>query len=86
MKLNRADVNKMAEESKETPAKFVIPDLNFIIVSSRNDERMYKVKVDSGDGCVVFLKSVNVSSYAIIPTDKRLLEGAVVSNRKASEK
>jgi hypothetical protein len=40
MKLNRADVIKMAEESKETPAKFVIPDLNFIIVSSRNDERL----------------------------------------------
>jgi hypothetical protein len=58
----------MTEQCKETTAEFIIPNFDFVIVTSGNDEGFHEMKVDAADGTVVLFKSVDDCSHAVIPS------------------
>ena len=68
MELHRSDVIQVSQESKEAAAEFVIPNLDFVIVSSGDDERFVEVEVDATDGTVVFFEAVYYRAYAVVPS------------------
>ncbi len=67
MELNCANVIQVAKQCEEASSKFIVPDLNFVIISTGNDERFMEVKVYATDGSVVFFKAVDDGAYAVIP-------------------
>ena len=62
-----ANVIQMPVQCEETPASLVRPDLDLIIVSTRNKERLCLVEVDSPDGPIVLLESINQCPHSIVP-------------------
>ncbi len=68
VELDGADVIQMTEEGEEAPAELVVPDFDFVIVSSCGYEWFGEVEVDAADGTVVFFKTVNDCSYAVVPS------------------
>lgn len=68
MKLNGANVVQMSQECEETTAEFVIPHLDFVVVSARDYEGVVEVKVHAADGAVVFFEAVDDGAYAVVPS------------------
>jgi hypothetical protein len=67
MKEDRPNIVQMSIQSKQTSASLIGPDLDFIIISTRNEEGLRFVKVDSSNGSIMLLKSVNQGPHAVIP-------------------
>ncbi len=68
MELNCTNIIQVAQQCKEASSEFVVPNLNFVIISTGNDERFVEVKVYATDGSVVFFEAVDDSAYAVIPS------------------
>ena len=67
MEENRSDIVQMPGKREETPFCVVIPDLDPIIISTRNKEGLCLVKVDSSDGPIMLLESVNQCAHTVVP-------------------
>ena len=67
MKLNGADVIQVTQEGKETAAQLVVPDFDLVVISTRDNQGVGQVKINSTDGSIVLFKSINDSADPIIP-------------------
>jgi hypothetical protein len=66
--LNGTNVIQVTQERKQTATEFVIPDFDFVIVTTRNNQRFVRVKVDTPDRAIVLFESINDSSNSVVPT------------------
>jgi hypothetical protein len=62
-----SNIIQMPIQSKQASASLIRPDLDLVIISTRNEEGLCLVEVDSSNRPIVLLKSINQSSHAIIP-------------------
>jgi hypothetical protein len=58
---------QMAIQSEEAPACLIRPNLDLVIVPTRNKEGLCFVEVDTPNWAIVLLKPVNQGAHAIIP-------------------
>jgi hypothetical protein len=59
VKLDCADVIEMLRESVQTLPCFVVPHLNFVVVTTRDEKRLGGVKSDATNGTFMLLKTIN---------------------------
>lgn len=64
---NGSDVVEMAVEGEKASSSLVGPDLDLVIVASRNEERLGLVEVDTSNRSIVFLEAINQGSHSVIP-------------------
>jgi hypothetical protein len=69
MELDRANVIQMSQQRKEAAAEFVVPHLDFVIVTARNEHGVRQMKVHASDRTLVLFKPINDRSNAVIPTE-----------------
>lgn len=67
MEEDGADIIKMAIEGEETSPGLQRPDLDLVIVTSRDEEGLGLVEVDTAHRAVVLFKAVNKSAHAVVP-------------------
>ena len=58
----------MTQQREKASAQFVIPNLDFVIVTSTNNKRICFVKVDSSNGSIVLFEAIDDSTDSVIPT------------------
>lgn len=68
VKLNCTDVIKMTQQGEKTSAQFVIPNLDFVIITSTNNKRIGFVKVDTSYGSIVLFEAIDDGTNSVIPT------------------
>jgi len=61
------NIVQVAIQSEQTSASLIGPDLDLVIISPGNEEGLCLVEVDSSNGTIMLLKSVNQCSHAVIP-------------------
>ena len=66
MKLHCSDVVKMASEGEEALPLLVVPNFDFVVISSGYEERLRLVKVDSPDRSFMFFKLVDDRFHGVI--------------------
>lgn len=54
-----ADIVEMAVEGEEAAASLERPDLDLVVVTTGNEERLCLVEIDTSYGAIVFFKAVN---------------------------
>lgn len=64
---NSPHIIQMAIEREQTPPSLIGPDLDFVVVSPRNEKRLRFVEVDASYRAVMLLKSVYQRSHTIVP-------------------
>ena len=47
VELNRADVVEVPEQREQTPLLLVVPDLDLVVVATRNKQGLCRVEVDA---------------------------------------
>jgi hypothetical protein len=57
----------MAIQCEQTPPGLVVPDLNLVVVTTRHEQGLSRVEIDSSNGAIVFFKAINESPHAVIP-------------------
>lgn len=62
-----ADVVQVTIESEKTASSLIGPDLDLVIIAARYEEWLCFVEVNTADRTIMFFKSINQSSHAIIP-------------------
>lgn len=67
VKENCADIIQMPAQSEETSSSLIRPDLNLVIVTSGNEERLCAVEVNAPDWSIVLFEAVNECSHTVIP-------------------
>ena len=73
MELHRTNVIQVTQQGEEASSKFVIPNLDFVIISTSDDERFVEMKVHAANGTIVFFKAVYDGAYTVVPPDKRIM-------------
>lgn len=63
----RAHVVEMPVQGEKTSPGLKTPDLNLVVVASRDEERLCRVEVDAANRSIVLFKAINQRSHAIIP-------------------
>lgn len=58
---------KVAVECEQASSALIRPNLDLVVVSSRNEERLCFVKVYASDRTIMFLESVDQCTHAIVP-------------------
>lgn len=56
----------MTKKGKQTSFQFVVPDLNFVIISSRNKEGLLTVECDASDWTIVLFKLFDSCKHSVI--------------------
>lgn len=74
MKINRPDVVKMPDQRKDTASEFVVPNLDFVIITTRDEKRLGAMEIDSTNRSFMFVKAIDERAHTIIPK----LNGAIV--------
>jgi hypothetical protein len=67
VKLDSSDVIQMSKKSKQTPMQLVVPDLDFVIISSRYEERLRIVKMYTANRSIVLVEAIDESSHPEVP-------------------
>jgi hypothetical protein len=62
-----ANVVQMTIQGKEASASLIAPDLNLVIISTRNKEGLCLVKVNSPNWAIMLLKPVNQCAHSVVP-------------------
>lgn len=62
-----SDVVEVSEESKKAASQFVVPHLDFVVISSRYKQRLLFVEINSSDGAIMLVKLVNQCAHPIVP-------------------
>ena len=57
----------MPIQCEETTAGLVRPHLNLVVIATRDEEGLSLVKIDTSNGSVVLLESIDQCSHSIIP-------------------
>jgi hypothetical protein len=67
MEEDSADIVEMAIEGEEAATSLERPDLDLVVVTTGNEERLCLVEVDTSYRTVVFFEAVNQSAHAVVP-------------------
>jgi hypothetical protein len=67
MKGGGANVVKMAEEGEETATQLVVPNLDFIVVTSGDKQRLLSMKAYSTNWTIVLVKLIDEGAHAVVP-------------------
>jgi len=67
MELYCADVVQVAKKGEEATPQLVVPYLNLIVITSRDEQRLRLVEVDATDRAFMLIKAVNECAHPIIP-------------------
>lgn len=67
VKEHGANIVQVAIQGEKTTSCLVRPDLDFVIVSSGNEERLCFVKVNASDRTIVLFEAVDQGSHSIVP-------------------
>jgi hypothetical protein len=68
MELNCSNVIQVPQECKETTAELVVPNFDFVVIATGNNQRLMEVKVHTTDRSIVFFEPINDCSYTIVPS------------------
>ena len=68
----------MAEEVEEAAFLLVVPHLDFVVVSARDEERLLVVEADATDRSLVLVEFVQERAHAVVPE----LNHAIVETAK----
>lgn len=60
-------VVEMSVQGEQTSPRLVRPDLDLVVVASRDEEGLGLVKIDASNGTVVLFETINKGSHAVIP-------------------
>mmetsp|Transcript_7624 Transcript_7624/g.18433 ORF Transcript_7624/g.18433 Transcript_7624/m.18433 type:complete len:242 (+) Transcript_7624:3479-4204(+) len=76
VELDRANVIEMPQQREKASSQLVIPDLDFVIVTSANDQRFGFVKINSSNRSVVLFESIDDGTNSVIPKlDDTVVQG-----------
>jgi hypothetical protein len=64
---NGSDVVKMAAQGEKAAPGLQRPDLDLVIVTSGHEEWLGLVEIDTTNGAIVLLESVDQRSHAVVP-------------------
>jgi hypothetical protein len=67
MKEDSPNIVQMSCQGKQTPLRVVIPNFDLIIVTTGYEHRLSLVKVDTANGAIMFLESINQCSHSVVP-------------------
>lgn len=67
MEENGAHVIQVTVQCEKTPPSLIVPDLDLVVITAGHKQGLGRVKVDASDGAIVFFKSVNECSHAVVP-------------------
>lgn len=65
MKLYGSDVIQMSQQSEQASSQFVVPNFDFVVIASRNDQWLSAMEVDSSNRSIMFFEFVQTSSHPI---------------------
>lgn len=60
-------VVEMSVQGKQTSPRLIRPDLDLVVVASRNEEGLCLVEIDASNRPIVFFEAINKGSHAIVP-------------------
>lgn len=63
----RPDVVQVAQQSENTAFLFVVPNLNFVVISSGHEEGLLRVEADATDRAVVLVELLQQRAHAVVP-------------------
>lgn len=76
MEINCSDVIEMAIEGEEAASRLQRPNLDLVIVTSRDEEGLCFMEVDAADGTIMFFESIDQCSHTVVPKlDSRGVKG-----------
>lgn len=67
MELHGTDIVEMSEKGKQATALFIIPNLDFVIITAGNEQGLGRMEANSSDRTVVLVKAINKGPNAIVP-------------------
>lgn len=67
MKRDRSNVIQMTMQGEQTSPLFVVPDLDLIIISTRDEKRLARVESNTTDGSIMFVEPFDESTHLKIP-------------------
>lgn len=67
VKEDRSHIVQVTVQGKETPSGLIGPNLDFVIISARNKQRLRLVKIYPSDRTIMLFKSIYKCSHTIIP-------------------
>lgn len=78
VKVHGPNVIQMADQGEDTPSQFVIPHLDLVIVTTRDEERLRAMKIHATNRALVLIEAIDESPHSIVPQ----LDGAIVETRQ----
>lgn len=67
MEENRSHIIQVAIQCEQAPPGLVVPNLDLVIVTSGHKQGLGWVEVNTANWTIVFFKSVDKSSHAVVP-------------------
>jgi len=67
MKENGPDIVQVTAQCEKTSSCLIRPDLDLIVVTSRHEQGLSLVKINTSNRSVVLLESVNQCAHAVVP-------------------
>ena len=62
-----ADIVEMTVKGEEAATSLKRPDLDLVVVTTRHEEWLRLVEIDTSYRAIVFLEAVNQGSHTIVP-------------------
>lgn len=62
-----SNIIQMSVKSKQALSLFVIPNLDFVIISARDEQGLILMKINTTNGTLVFFEFINKSTGSVIP-------------------
>ena len=67
MEEDRPDVVQVPIEGEETSPCLIRPNLNLVIITAGDEERLCLMEVNASNGSIVLFKSIDQGAHAVIP-------------------
>eukprot|EP00967_Tisochrysis_lutea_P014290 scaffold16053_cov21-Tisochrysis_lutea.AAC.1 len=67
MKLDGADVVQVAQQREQAASKLIVPDLDFVIITTGHKQGLRAVEVHPSHRAIVLIKAVNEGAHAVVP-------------------
>lgn len=78
VELNSTDVIQVSKKGKKASMQLIVPDLDLVIITSRDEERLRFMEMNAADRAIVLVEPVNQRPHPVIPE----LDYAAVETRK----
>lgn len=71
-----SNVVEMAVQGEQAAPGLVRPDLDFVVITTRNKQGLRLVKVDASNGAIVLFEAIDQSTHTVVPElNRRRVEG-----------